>query len=126
MSISLSHAAVMTVSLEKAVLFYQEILNLDTTPFESDPLRDGLRRCFVVGPDGQYMIELIEMPSNTHVTIPGRGAVHHLGLTVDRDWGTSIRNRLRTTQTPFREAQGKLFVRDADGLVIEIETANNP
>lgn len=126
MSISLSHAAVMTVSLEKAVIFYQEILQLKTTPFEADPLRDGLRRCFVVGPDEQHIIELIEMPSNTHVTIPGRGAVHHLGLAVDSGSGASIRDRLRATQTPFREAQGKLFVRDADGLVLEIETASNP
>jgi glyoxylase I family protein len=67
------------------------------------------------------VIEIIEMPEMAHPSVPGRGGIHHLGFRLpERDWH-SLRARLDAAQYPYQEVKGRLFVRDADGLVLEIE-----
>lgn len=119
--IRLDHAAVMTTQLEAAIDFYAGILGLSLRIIEDDPIRKGLRRAMLIDHHGLDVIELIEMTEMAHPSIPGRGALHHLGFRLPQtDWH-ALRSRLDATGYPYQEIQHRLFLRDADGLVLEIE-----
>ncbi len=120
-ALRLDHASIVTTHLGEAVRFYTEVLGLSLRAQEEDPLRAGRQRALLAGPDGRDVIELIEMPELAHAAIPGRGALHHLGFRLpERAWH-ALRSRLDATGHPYRETQGRLFLRDADGLILEIE-----
>jgi glyoxylase I family protein len=120
-SVRLDHASVMTTDLEAATDFYVDLLGLTLRTVEDDPVRDGRERAMLGDGQGHPVIELIEMPEMEHPSVPGRGAIHHVGFRLsDRDWH-SLRSRLDAADYPYREVKGRLFVRDTDGLVLEIE-----
>lgn len=119
--IRLDHAAVVTTQFGPAVRFYTELLGLHLRIIEDDPVREGRKRALLIDADGRDALELIELPELAHPTIPGRGALHHLGFRLpQRDWH-SLRARLDADGYPYQEVSGRLFVRDADGLVVEVE-----
>jgi glyoxylase I family protein len=120
-SIRLDHAAIMTTQLDAAIDFYVRFLGLELRCVEEDPIRRGRRRALLTDAHDREVLELIEMPELAHPTIPGRGGLHHLGFRLPRaDW-QALRARLDAAGYPYQEMQQRLFVRDADGLVLEIE-----
>jgi len=121
LDVRLDHASVMTTDLDAATEFYVELLGLTLRTVESDPVREGRQRAMLGDGRGRAVIELIEMPEMEHPSVPGRGAIHHVGFRLsDRDWH-SLRSRLDAADYEYREVKGRLFVRDTDGLVLEIE-----
>jgi len=119
--VRLDHASVMTTDLDAATDFYVELLGLTLRTVESDPVREGRQRAMLGDGRGRAVIELIEMPEMEHPSVPGRGAIHHVGFRLpDRDWH-SLRSRLDAADYEYREVKERLFVRDSDGLVLEIE-----
>ncbi len=121
--VRLDHASVMTTDLEAATDFYVDLLGLNLRTVEDDPVRKGRRRAMLGDGGDRAVIELIEMPEMEHPSVPGRGAIHHIGFSLsDRDWH-SLRSRLDAADYAYREVKGRLFVRDTDGLVLEIEKA---
>jgi glyoxylase I family protein len=121
LDVRLDHASVMTTDLDAATEFYVELLGLTLRTVESDPVREGRQRAMLGDGRGRAVIELIEMPEMEHPSVPGRGAIHHVGFRLsDRDWH-SLRSRLDAADHEYREVKGRLFVRDTDGLVLEIE-----
>lgn len=122
-SLRLDHASIMTTDLEAAADFYVDILGLSLRVVEDDPIRDGRRRAMLTDGRGHDVVEIIEMQEMAHPSVPGRGGVHHLGFRLpDRAWH-SLRSRLDAAEYPYQEVKGRLFVRDADGLVLEVEQA---
>jgi glyoxylase I family protein len=123
LDVQLDHASVMTTDLEAATTFYVELLGLTLHGVEDDPVREGRQRAMLGDGRGHPVLELIEMPEMEHPSVPGRGAIHHVGFRLpDRDWH-SLRSRLDAADYEYREVKGRLFVRDTDGLVLEIEKA---
>jgi glyoxylase I family protein len=121
LDVRLDHASVMTTDLEDATDFYVDLLGLTLRTVEDDPVREGRERAMLGDGRGRPVIELIEMPEMEHPSVPGRGAIHHVGFRLsDRDWH-SLRSRLDAAEYSYREVKGRLFVRDTDGLVLEIE-----
>jgi glyoxylase I family protein len=121
LAIQLDHAAIMTTQLDAAVDFYTRLIGLHLRVIEEDPIRKGRRRALLTDANGREVLELIEMPELSHPTIPGRGGIHHLGFRVPAtDWH-ALRARLDAAGYPYQEVHQRLFVRDADGLVLEIE-----
>mgnify|MGYP006270128287 FL=1 len=119
--VRLDHASVMTTDLDAAVAFYVDLLGLSLRVIEDDPVRDGRQRAMLTDAAGHDIVELIEMPEMAHPSVPGRGGVHHLGFRLSaREWH-SLRSRLDAAEHTYQEVKGRLFVRDADGLVLEIE-----
>ena len=119
----LDHAAIMTTQLERAIAFYPRDLGLELHVIEDDPIREGHRRAMLVDSGEREVVEIIEMPELPHPAIPGRGGLHHLGFRLPiRTWQT-LRSRLDADQYPYQEIAHRLFVRDADGLVLELEQA---
>ena len=120
-SLWLDHAAIMTADLDPAVNFYSGLLGLRVNIVEPDPIRKGRRRAMLFDSNGRDVLEIIEMKELRHRVVPGAGAVHHLGFRFPtKDW-SALRDRLRAREYPFEEVAGRLFVRDVDGLVLEIE-----
>lgn len=120
-SVELDHASVMTTDLDEAVSFYVDLLGLQLRTVEDDPVREGRKRAMLTDRHEHDVIEIIEMPEMAHPSVPGRGGVHHLGFCLsERDWH-SLRSRMDAAGHPYQEVKGRLFVRDADGLVLEIE-----
>ncbi len=119
--VRLDHASVMTTDLEAATDFYVTLLGLTLRTVEDDPVREGRKRAMLGDGRGYAVLELIEMPEMEHPTVPGRGGIHHVGFRLpDRDWH-SLRSRLDAADYEYREVKDRLFVRDTDGLVLEIE-----
>ena len=111
----------MTTDLDEATAFYVDLLGLTLRTVEDDPVREGRKRAMLGDGTGQAVVELIEMPEMAHPSVPGRGAIHHIGFSLSsRDWH-SLRSRLDAAGHSYQEVKGRLFVRDADGLVLEIE-----
>lgn len=120
-SIRLDHASIVTTSFEPAIGFYVDLLGLRLRTVEQDPIREGRRRAMLTDAEGSDVLELMEMPELAHPVIPGRGGIHHLGFRLpQRDWH-SLRTRLDAAGYPYQEIEGRLFVRDADGLILEVE-----
>ena len=121
--VQLDHASIMTTDLEAATDFYVDVLGLVLRTVEDDPVREGRQRAMLGDGRDRAVLELIEMPEMEHPSVPGRGAIHHIGFSLsDRDWH-SLRSRLDAKDYEYREVKGRLFVRDTDGLVLEIEKA---
>ena len=119
--VHLDHASIMTTDLEAATDFYVDVLGLVLRTEEDDPVREGRQRAMLGDGRDRAVLELIEMPEMEHPSVPGRGAIHHIGFSLsDRDWH-SLRSRLDAKDYEYREVKGRLFVRDTDGLVLEIE-----
>jgi len=119
--VRLDHASVMTTDLEAAVDFYVDLIGLSLRTVEDDPIRDGRKRAMLTDAQDRDVIELIEMEEMQHPSVPGRGGIHHLGFSLSpREWH-SLRSRLDAANHPYEEVKGRLFARDADGLVLEIE-----
>ncbi len=111
----------MTTDLERAIAFYTDVLGLAVHVIEDDPIRKGRQRAMLYDADGRDVLELIEMPEMAHPVIPGRGGLHHLGFRLpQRHWHT-LRARLDAAGVPYQEVNHCLFIRDADGLVLELE-----
>jgi glyoxylase I family protein len=120
-AVQLDHASVMTTDLDAAVAFYTDLVGLTLRTVEDDPIREGRHRALLTDARGHDVIELIAMPEMAHPSVPGRGGVHHLGFRLpERGWH-GLRARLDAQGHPYQEIEGRLFVRDADGLVLEIE-----
>jgi glyoxylase I family protein len=120
-TVRLDHASIMTTDLEAATDFYVELLGLALRTVEDDPVREGRKRAMLGDGRGYAVLELIEMPEMEHPSVPGRGGVHHVGFRLPaRDWH-SLRSRLDAADHEYREVKERLFVRDTDGLVLEIE-----
>lgn len=111
----------MTTNLDAAVSFYLNLLGLTLRVIEDDPIRKGRQRAWLADPSGVDVVEIIEMPEMVHPSIPGRGGLHHLGFRLPRAEWHALRSRLDASGYPYQEVQDRLFVRDADGLVLEIE-----
>jgi len=122
--VHLSHAAIMTTRLDAAIDFYVGTLGLDLRAIEDDPIRKGRRRAMLTDCHGDDIVEIIEMPELAHPTIPGRGGIHHLGFRLPQRSWHALRARLDANGHTYQEVEGRLFVRDADGLVLEIEIHN--
>jgi len=121
LDVRLDHASVMTTDLEGATDFYVELLGLTLRTIEDDPVRQGRQRALLDDGRGRPVMELIEMPEMEHPSVPGRGAIHHIGFRLsDQEWH-SLRSRLDAANYEYREVKERLFVRDTDGLVLEIE-----
>lgn len=122
-SIWLTHAAIMTTRLDASISFYRDILGLTLRVVEDDPIRKGRRRAMMTDSDGRDVVEIIEMTDMTHPSIPGRGGIHHIGFTLPpREWH-SLRSRMNAKAYEYQEIEGRLFIRDADGLILEVEQA---
>lgn len=120
-SLRLTHAAVMTTDLDRALPFYRDIVGLNLRIVESDPIRKGRRRAMLTDSQGQDTIEVIEMTEMAHPSIPGRGGIHHIGFRLPRREWHALRSRMDEKGYAYEDVEGRLFVRDADGLVLEIE-----
>lgn len=121
LDVRLDHASVMTTDLEGAISFYVNLIGLSLRTVEDDPIRDGRQRAMLTDAQDRDVIELIEMEEMKHPSVPGRGGIHHLGFSLPpREWH-SLRSRLDADDYPYEEVKGRLFARDADGLVLEIE-----
>lgn len=121
-TIRLTHAALMTQDLSKAVDFYTNVLGLSLRVEEEDPLRKGHQRAMLIDASGADAIELIEYRELQHVSVPGHGAVNHVGFHLpERSWH-SLRSRLDEISYPYQEVEGRLFLRDADEVVLEVES----
>jgi glyoxylase I family protein len=119
--VHLDHASVMTTDLDAAISFYVDLIGLSLRTVEDDPIRDGRQRAMLTDAQDRDVIELIEMEEMKHPSVPGRGGIHHLGFSLSpREWH-SLRSRLDAADHPYEEVKGRLFARDADGLVLEIE-----
>ncbi|MBX2822795.1 MAG: VOC family protein [Rhodothermaceae bacterium] len=119
--IRLTHAALVTSTLENSIHFYVNVLGLRLRCKEEDPLRPGRMRAMLTDKDEQDIIELIEFPEMPHASVPGRGAIHHVGFCLpQRDWH-ALRSRLDAAGYPYQEIENRLFIRDADSVVLEIE-----
>jgi len=119
--VRLDHASVMTTNLDAAIDFYVDLIGLSLRTVEDDPVRDGRKRAMLTDGQDRDVIELIEMEEMQHPSVPGRGGIHHLGFSLPhREWH-SLRSRLDAADHPYEEVKGRLFARDADGLVLEIE-----
>ena len=119
--VRLDHASVMTTDLEAAIDFYVDLIGLTLRTVEDDPIRDGRQRAMLTDAQDRDVIELIEMEEMQHPSVPGRGGIHHLGFSLSpREWH-SLRSRFDAADHPYEEVKGRLFARDADGLVLEIE-----
>ena len=121
--IRLDHAAVMTTDLERAIAFYTDVLGLSVRVVEDDPIRKGRRRAMLYDAGERDVLEIIEMTEMTHATIPGRGGIHHLGFRLPQRAWHALRARLDADGYPYQEVNNGLFLRDADGLVLELEQA---
>jgi len=117
----LDHASIMTTDLDEAVSFYVDLLGLECRVVEDDPIREGRRRAMLADDDGKDIVELIEMTEMKHPSVPGRGGIHHLGFSLEKPEWHALRSRLDAAGYPYQEMKGRMFVRDADGLVLEIE-----
>ncbi len=120
-SLWLDHAAIMTAELGPAVDFYADLLGLRVNIVEADPIRKGRRRAMLFDSNGRDVLEIIEMTELRHRVVPGAGAVHHLGFRFPTEDWKALRDRLDDRKYPYEEVSGRLFVRDVDGLVLEIE-----
>jgi len=119
--VRLDHASVMTTDLDAAIDFYVDLIGLTLRTVEDDPVREGRQRAMLTDAQDRDVIELIEMEEMKHPSVPGRGGIHHLGFSLSsREWH-SLRSRLDAADHPYEEMKGRLFARDADGLVLEIE-----
>lgn len=119
--IGMDHAAVTTRDLKSSIAFYGDVLGLRLRIIEDDPVRVGRKRAMLCDVTGRDVVELIEMPELAHPSIPGRGAIHHLGFRMPtRDWH-ALRARLDSDRYPYDQVEQRLFLRDADGLILEIE-----
>lgn len=119
--VRLDHASVMTTDLDGAISFYVDLIGLSLRAVEDDPIREGRKRAMLTDAQDRDVIELIEMEEMKHPSVPGRGGIHHLGFSLSpREWH-SLRSRLDAADHPYEEVKGRLFARDADGLVLEIE-----
>lgn len=121
--IRLDHAAIMTTDLERALAFYTDMLGLSAGTIEEDPIRKGRQRAMLYDSEGRDILEIIEMSEMIHATIPGRGGLHHLGFRLPAAAWHTLRTRLDAAGYPYQEVNGCLFIRDADGLVLELEKA---
>ena len=120
-AIRLTHAALMTRRLDRAVAFYADVLGLSLRVEEEDPIRKGHKRAMLVDVSGMDVIELIEYPNMQHASVPGHGAINHIGFRLpERNWH-SLRSHLDTLAYPYQEIEGRLFLRDPDEVVLEIE-----
>lgn len=119
----LTHAAVMSTRLERSIAFYRDVLGLTLRAIENDPIREGRRRAMLVDDRGQEILELIEMAELAHPSIPGRGGIHHIGFHLPKGEWHALRARMDARGYSYEEIEGRLFVRDVDGLVLEIERA---
>ena len=119
--VELTHAAILTAQLEEAAQFYKDIIGLRLRVMEEDPIRKGRNRAMLMDFAGNDVIEIIEMKELTNPSIPGRGGVHHIGFKFpERGWH-DLRSRLDAASYPYHELAGRLFVRDFDNVVLEIE-----
>ena len=121
-TVRLTHAALMTQNLDQAIEFYTSILGLDLRVDEEDPIRTGHRRAMLADRTDTDVIELIEYPNMMHTSVPGRGAVNHIGFSMPERIWHSLRSRLDESGYPYQEIDGRLFLRDPDEVVLEIET----
>lgn len=120
-SVRLDHAAVTTTDIDRAIAFYGDVIGLEVADIAPDPLREGRTRAMLTDAEGREVLELLEMSELEHPAIPGRGGTHHLGFRFpEPEWHT-LRARLDAADHPYRELEDRLFVRDADGLILEIE-----
>lgn len=117
----LDHAAIMTTSLDDALHFYVDLLGFRLRIVEEDPIRKGRRRAMLTDTGEGDVLEIIEMPEMAHPSIPGRGGIHHLGFRLPTRRWQSLRSRMDASSYNYQEVEGRLFVRDRDGLVLEIE-----
>jgi glyoxylase I family protein len=117
----LDHAAILTTHLEAAADFYTRYLHLSLRIIEDDPIREGRRRAMLTDAGGRDVVEIIEMEELAHPAIPGRGGMHHLGFRLPRRSWHALRSHLDADRYPYQEIEGRLFVRDTDGLMLEIE-----
>ncbi len=123
--IALTHAALMSSQLDESIQFYVDVLGLTLRVKEEDPVRPGRMRAMLMDSEGRNIIELIEFPEMTHSSVPGRGAIHHVGFCLpQRNWH-SLRSRLDALGLPYQEVESRLFLRDADGVVLEIESGGH-
>ncbi len=116
----------MTTDVEEATAFYVDVLGLQLRTVEDDPIREGRRRAMLTDENGHDIVELIEMTEMKHPSVPGRGGIHHLGFVLSEEEWHALRARLDAADYPYQERKGRLFVRDADGLVLEIEQPRTP
>ena len=120
-SLRLDHASIITPDLDRAASFYTDVLGLQLRVVEEDPNRAGRRRAMLIDASGHDVLELIESLDLSHPAIPGRGGLHHLGFRLDPPSWRALRARLDETGTSYQETRDCLFVRDHDGLVLEVE-----
>jgi len=121
LSLQLNHASVMTAALDDAVAFYVDLLGLTLRVIEDDPIREGRQRAMLTDEAGRDILEIIEMRELAHPSVPGRGSIHHLGFELTPDAYAALRSRLDAAGHAYQETKERLFVRDVDGLVLEIE-----
>lgn len=120
-SVRLDHACILTTQLRPSVDFYVDMLGLTIDRIEDDPLRPDHQRALLVDGENRAVLEIIEMAELGHPAIPGRGGLHHLGFRLPKRAWRALRARLDATSYDYQEIEGRLFVRDVDGLVLEIE-----
>ena len=120
-AIRLTHAALMTQNLDAAVDFYTTVLGLHLRVDEEDPIRKGHRRAMLTDSTASDVIELIEYQDMMHTSVPGRGAVNHIGFCMPGRMWHSLRSRLDELSYPYQEVDGRLFLRDIEEVVLEIE-----
>lgn len=111
----------MTTQLDRSIAFYRDILGLNVRGIEDDPVRRGRKRAILEDASGHDILEIIELAEMVHPSIPGRGGIHHIGFRLPREDWLALRSRMDARQYDYREVEGRIFVRDADGLVLEIE-----
>jgi catechol 2,3-dioxygenase-like lactoylglutathione lyase family enzyme len=120
-AIMLNHVAVVSGNLEISLEFYRRLFELASDGIEPDPIRPGCRRSYLHNTAGNRIIELIEDPDIRHSAIAGKGSAHHIGFLADKARWSEIESRAKAGGHDVRNTGSILFLRDPDGVVIEVE-----
>lgn len=118
----LNHIAHYVTNLQKATVFYRDIIGLDTIP---EPFHDGKHTWFSVGTHSHLHLiegatEPVKHPKNTHIcfSVP---SVEEFIKRLDKA-GIEYSNWPGTSKSPTVRADGvkQIYFQDVDGYWVEI------
>ena len=120
------HLALISSDLEATIAFYSELLGMRLTTVI--PNRDEPSSTHIfLDMGGGNLLAFFDFPKHgPERTVRGVGSMHHLALKAAPESYGAVIARLRSRGHPFSlhgsEEQGSVYVRDPDGILVEITT----
>lgn len=118
----LNHIALYVTNLQKATVFYRDVIGLDTIP---EPFHDGKHTWFSIGAQSQLhliegAVEPVKHPRNTHICFSVASVEDFMKQLqkANVEWS----NWPGTSKTPTTRADGvkQIYFQDLDGYWIEV------